>query len=102
MTFIPDESALCAQVDPDVWFPTRTLDGEPTTSTLAVALCRTCPLLTPCAEYALHNDVDGVWGATTKGQRQKLRRQTGVRATPILGWSQTDDAIRLREQRAVA
>jgi WhiB family redox-sensing transcriptional regulator len=103
VTFIPDDTAVCAQVDPEVWFPTRELhDGVPTTSTQAVALCNTCPLIDPCRDYALLNSVEGVWGGTTDRERATIRRRTGIHPTPLDGYSQTDDAIRLRNARAAA
>jgi WhiB family redox-sensing transcriptional regulator len=39
------------------------------------ALCRTCPLVSPCLEYALTTRQDyGVWGGTTERERRDLRR----------------------------
>lgn len=52
------DSALCAQVDPEIFFPDKGMPGRD-----AAAVCRRCPVQTPCLEYALrHNITDGVWG----------------------------------------
>lgn len=42
---------------------------------LAKRACQPCPLVQQCLTYALkHNEIDGVWGGTTAGERKKLRR----------------------------
>jgi WhiB family redox-sensing transcriptional regulator len=67
--------ALCAQTDPDEFFPDKGEDSEP-----AKAVCRTCPVTAECLNYALaNNEQFGVWGATTPRQRRKLR---GLLAVP--------------------
>ena len=68
--------ALCAQTDPEVFFPEKGGDPRP-----AVALCGTCPVQAPCLEYALaHRELAGVWGGTTARSRQRMREQATKRA----------------------
>lgn len=68
--------AICAQVDPELWFPEK---GG--TSLPSRRLCMTCPLRVTCLEYALSFDINphGVWGGTTVQERRKLREK---RTTP--------------------
>lgn len=64
-------SALCAQVDPDLFFPERE-----TKSAVAAAksMCALCPESEPCLAYAMsESDIVGVWGGTTYEERNRLR-----------------------------
>lgn len=64
--------ALCIEVgDYDLFF------GEKgTNTTAAVRVCRKCPVVDDCRQYAIdHDELHGVWGATTP--RQRLRIRTG-------------------------
>lgn len=62
--------ALCAQVDPDAFFPEN---GGSTRA--ARQICGMCPVLEECREHALATDeLWGVWGGLTESARLKLRR----------------------------
>ena len=63
------EDGLCAQADPDAWFPEP--GGNPEG---AKSICRTCPVARECLEYALRNKEHGVWGATTEHERAAILR----------------------------
>lgn len=81
-----DGSQVCAQTDPDLWFPT----AERQTGRIAKSLCRSCPWQKPCLEYALRYEVVGIWGATTERERVSLRKKFDIRAeqlysTPLSG-----------------
>lgn len=65
-----NDSAVCAQVDAEIFFPHKGLSLND-----AKRLCRRCPLQAPCLEYALTHDVWGVWG----GSGNLDRRRMGVR-----------------------
>lgn len=70
--------ARCAQSDPDEWFPEK---GGSTR--WALSICRRCPLLEECREWAIeHNEPYGVWGGTTAKQRDliRLQRRAGLAA----------------------
>lgn len=60
--------ALCAQTDPEVWFP------EKGGSTLeAKRMCARCDVTEKCGVYALANDERfGVWGGMSQQERRKL------------------------------
>jgi WhiB family transcriptional regulator, redox-sensing transcriptional regulator len=62
------DRALCAQADPEAWFPDR---GGSTREPKAV--CRRCPVRAQCLDYALENgERYGVWGGLSEQQRRPL------------------------------
>jgi WhiB family redox-sensing transcriptional regulator len=72
--------AVCAQADPDAWFPET--GGSPHA---AQAVCARCPIAARCLDVALaRNERDGIWGGTTPNQRRALRRRaaTATEQTP--------------------
>jgi WhiB family redox-sensing transcriptional regulator len=77
------EHALCAQADPDAWFPEK---GRYDLATIAIRICKSCPVRTQCLDYALSGAdtwrgiTTGIWGATTPRQRTRLRQQRKARA----------------------
>ena len=63
--------ALCAEVDPDLFFVERGGNAAP-----AKRVCRACPVRAECLEYALeHRILFGVWGGTSERERTRLRRE---------------------------
>jgi WhiB family redox-sensing transcriptional regulator len=61
--------ALCAQTDPDAFFPDA---GGSTRS--AKRVCRSCEVRTECLEYALdHDERFGVWGGMSERERRRLK-----------------------------
>lgn len=40
--------------------------------------CSDCPINLDCLDYALRVDVRGFWGGTTREERMRIRRQTGM------------------------
>jgi WhiB family redox-sensing transcriptional regulator len=77
------ERALCAQTDPDAWFPDR---GHADQAAIATRICRHCPVRAQCLDYALSGAdtwggiATGIWGGTTPRERDALRRQHKVAA----------------------
>ena len=66
------KDALCAQADPEAFFPER---GTPTTNPKTI--CAACDVQADCLGYALrHNEKYGIWGGTSPKERQRLRRTT--------------------------
>ena len=64
------ELALCAEVGGDEWFPEK---GGSTKE--AKAICRNCPVIAECLEYALANDERfGIWGGKSERERRSLAR----------------------------
>lgn len=67
--------ALCAQTDPEAFFPSRGGNPRPAKKT-----CLACDHLLACREFALSLDesVPGVWGGTTETERRELRQKRGI------------------------
>jgi hypothetical protein len=68
-----DGSQPCAQIDPELFFP----------ETSAVALrikkvvkeiCSHCDFKVECLEYAMDNNLLGVWGGLLEVERKRLKR----------------------------
>jgi len=69
------EQALCAQTDPEAFFPEKGGTTRP-----AKAMCATCPVRVECLEYALDNDERfGIWGGLSERERRKLKAPSGKR-----------------------
>jgi WhiB family redox-sensing transcriptional regulator len=63
------ERALCAQTDPEAFFPEK---GGSTRE--AKRVCLTCDVRTECLEYALANDERfGIWGGLSERERRRVR-----------------------------
>lgn len=66
------EGALCAQTDPDAFFPE--LGGH--SSRAAKKVCAACEVQEQCLEYALRNkESEGIWGGTTPKERRRIAKQ---------------------------
>jgi WhiB family redox-sensing transcriptional regulator len=62
--------ALCAEVDPDLFFPEK---GDSTAA--ARRVCAACEVRAQCLVWALdHGEIHGVWGGVTGRARRGLRR----------------------------
>ncbi|WP_124040084.1 WhiB family transcriptional regulator [Neoactinobaculum massilliense] len=62
------EYALCAQTDPDLFFPEKGGSTAP-----AAAICETCPVQQECLEYALSHDIrHGIWGGMSDNERRRV------------------------------
>ena len=65
------ERALCAQTDPEAFFPEK---GGSTRE--AKRVCATCEVREECLQYALANDERfGIWGGVSERERHKLKRR---------------------------
>ena len=63
------ELALCAQVDPELWFPEKGASAKP-----AKRICARCPVQFPCAQ-AGRDEEHGIWGGTSREQRRQDKRE---------------------------
>ena len=67
-----DGRQLCKKEDPELFFPEDYTARAKVNA--AKAICNQCPLISDCLDYAISNaDLDGIWGATTPRERQRLR-----------------------------
>ena len=65
------ERALCAQTDPEAFFPEK---GGSTRE--AKRVCLSCDVRAECLDYALGKDERfGIWGGLSERERRRLRRQ---------------------------
>lgn len=61
--------ALCAQTDPEAFFPEK---GGSTRD--AKRVCRRCEVRGDCLAYALDNDIRfGIWGGLSERERRSLK-----------------------------
>ena len=65
------DRALCAQTDPEAFFPEK---GGSTRE--AKKVCVGCDVRSECLEYALENDERvGIWGGLSERERRKLKKR---------------------------
>lgn len=63
--------ALCAEVDPDLWFPEK---GNTSAVRAAKRICARCPVRVQCLDYAVKNHEEyGVWGGHNVRERRTIR-----------------------------
>lgn len=62
------DSALCAQVGGDDWFPEwGGSERDPKT------VCATCPVREQCLNYAIQHHINyGIWGGVSERQRRRI------------------------------
>jgi WhiB family redox-sensing transcriptional regulator len=64
------ERALCAQTDPEAFFPEK---GGSTRE--AKRICLGCEVRDECLDYALaHDERFGIWGGLSERERRRLKR----------------------------
>lgn len=75
------DDAVCAGLDPDLFFPERgASSGE------AKAVCRGCPVRSECLEHAMSvPEKFGIWGGLSEKERRRLRRSKAIAAREIRG-----------------
>jgi WhiB family redox-sensing transcriptional regulator len=65
------ERALCAQTDPEAFFPEK---GGSTRE--AKRICASCEVRAECLDYALAFDERfGIWGGLSERERRRLKRR---------------------------
>lgn len=79
------DSALCAQSDPEAWFPEK---GGSTKE--AKAICWRCPVLAQCREFILRPENDdvarfGIWAGLSERDRRRLKSRD---VSPVHQWRQ--------------
>jgi WhiB family redox-sensing transcriptional regulator len=67
------DKALCAQTDPEAFFPEK---GGSTRE--AKKICTGCEVRAECLAYALaHDERFGIWGGLSERERRRLKRMAG-------------------------
>jgi WhiB family redox-sensing transcriptional regulator len=68
--------ALCAQTDPEAFFPIIGGTARP-----AKQVCAACPVRQECLEWALEvGDAHGIYGGLTAKERRKYAQERGAAA----------------------
>lgn len=92
-----EDDAACCGKRLDWWFPPNTANprnargvvsrgGNRTAvdvSPIAASICAGCPAATPCLDYALRHNVDGIWAGTTPHDRHRIREARGITPLPV-------------------
>jgi WhiB family redox-sensing transcriptional regulator len=73
----PHADPLCAETDPEAFFPDPDESPEP-----ARDICKSCELRDPCLAWALSRDEHGVWGATTRHERRRIKEGWAITERP--------------------
>lgn len=64
------DSAACASVDPELWFPERGSNPR-----RAKRICADCPVRAQCLAFAVEHHIDyGIWGGLTEHERRPYLR----------------------------
>lgn len=65
------ERGLCAQTDPEAFFPEKGGSTRP-----AKRMCDGCEVRDDCLAYALeHDERFGIWGGKSERERRQIRRE---------------------------
>lgn len=79
----------CKQYDPELWFPVGTSGPSQIATEFAKAVCRTCPIMAECRDWADEINAEfGIWGGTTESER-RLARRSGTYARRIPNGQET-------------
>lgn len=68
-------SARCREIDPELFFPVGDSNQAHAQAEDAKQICRTCPVIQQCAQWAIDNRMDnGVWGGLDETELRNIRR----------------------------
>ncbi len=71
--------AICAQTDPEIFFPEK---GGSTRE--AKKVCNSCDVREACLDYALeHDEKFGIWGGLSERERRKLKKPKKRKNTTV-------------------
>ena len=69
------KKALCAEVDPEIFFPNK---GDKVA--YVKQICKACSVRVECLEYSLQNNERfGIWGGLTEHDRRRVRSRKRAR-----------------------
>jgi len=78
------ETPTCAEIGIDFYYLAEDEKNERELSFYdenhyqAVLVCKTCPHIAECLNWATYREPYGIWGGTTPGQRKEIRRHKGI------------------------
>lgn len=69
------DEALCAQTDPELYFPEKGGSVQPAKKT-----CARCPVIDACRDYAVRypTRLEGIWGGLSELERRPERAALGL------------------------
>ncbi|MFB7745381.1 WhiB family transcriptional regulator [Streptomyces sp. NPDC056132] len=71
---------VCADEDPELFFPIGNTGPALLQVQEAKAVCRRCPLMESCLRDALEwGETAGVWGGTDEDDRRRMKRRAAYR-----------------------
>lgn len=72
--------SACRDEDPETFFPVGTSGPAVLQVEQAKAICRRCPVVDECLQWALESGQDaGVWGGLSEEERRSVKRRGGLR-----------------------
>ncbi len=72
------DKAACRTEDPNLFFPVGSTGPDLLIIEQAKAVCRRCPVIGACQEWALETRQDsGIWGGLSEAERRSILRQRG-------------------------
>jgi WhiB family redox-sensing transcriptional regulator len=70
------DRAACLYSDPDLFYPRKTVGPEAyEQNEKAKKVCRDCPVIRDCFNWAMRNREKGVWGGASEVERDRIRRK---------------------------
>ncbi|PZT71590.1 WhiB family transcriptional regulator [Streptomyces sp. AC1-42T] len=74
--------SICKGEDPDLFFPVGNTGIALLQIEEAKAVCRRCPVMESCADWALDTGQDsGVWGGLSEDERRAIKRRLARQRT---------------------
>jgi len=77
-TDIADEywkkDAACAGIDTEMFFPEQGYNPD----AMLIKMCKSCPVMNECREYALKYNLEGIWGGLGQRGRLNYRRRQKI------------------------
>ncbi|MFE0774164.1 WhiB family transcriptional regulator [Streptomyces sp. NPDC058861] len=69
-------NSVCRDEDPELFFPIGNTGQALLQIEEAKAVCRRCPAMEQCLQWALESDQDsGVWGGLSENERRAMKRR---------------------------
>jgi hypothetical protein len=71
----------CAGLNIDYFYMTDEDNRDISKVNYSKKICRGCPLIVECFDWAIHHEAHGVWGGTTEFERRAIRRANNITMT---------------------
>ena len=98
MTLIESSLSACRDYPTEWWYPPDNMKQSNINARKALDICRSCPVIKQCLEYALANETHGIWGGLKEREREIERRKRGIRLTDAALRSASNTTLRVSRQ----